>query len=292
MIRHYGAISMWDRAANAVRRLADSPDLILSAIMSDDGLTIAYQRNNGSIIRVRTTDGAAEEFYGEAPNSLIPRGITAFPGSAVFFTTRGFSEKTEITIGGQPAPILRLEPELLLQIPWESPLQPNAIVHATNPSAPFLLRVDVPLQREPTPAFFNYFDPAARSFMVSAALQDFSALASSTNPAPAGSTIHAYLGALGPLDQSVGTGQPGPANPPARPLARITCELRNIDTNSAFRQLEIPALIYAPGLIGAYQADLTIPADWPSGANQLRCRSKPQSGDETRLFTRALPNAN
>ena len=287
MIRHYQAISIWDRAANTIRRLVDSPDLILSAIMSDDGGTIAYQRNSGSIIRVRTTNGLAEELYGEAPSALIPRGNTAFPGSAVFFTARGFNAKTEIAIVGQPAPILRLEPELLLQIPWELPLQANATVYATNPNSPFLLRVEVLLQKEPTPAFFNYFDPAAQSFMVSAALEDFSALASSRNPAPAGSTIHAYLGALGPLDQSVGTGQPGPANPPAKPLAQITCELRNIDTNSEVRQLEIPALTYAPGLIGTYQADITIPADWPSGVNQLRCRSTPQSGDETRLFTKA-----
>lgn len=283
MIRHYHAVFVWDRATNAIRRFDDTPDLIVSAVMSDDGSTIAYQLANGSITRIRE---ATEELYGETPNTLIPRGITAYPGSAVFFTTRGISEGTELTLAGQPATIIRTQPELVMQIPWEAPQAPSVVATAANPGSPFLLRVEIPIQREPTPAFFNYYDPAAQSFVVTAALSDFSALTSSANPAPAGSTIHVYLGALGPLDQPVPTGQPGPSTPLAKPLASITCELRNIDTNGSFRPLEVVSLIYAPGLVGVYQADIAIPANWPSGANQLRCRSG-QSGDETRLFTRA-----
>lgn len=283
MIRHYHAVFVWDRAANAIHRFDDTPALIVSAVMSDDGSTIVYQLANGSITRIR---GSAEELYGETPTALIPQGMTAYPGSAVFFTSRGISEKTELTLAGQPATVIRAQPDLVMQIPWEAFPAPGVIATAANPGSPFLLRVEVPIQREPMPAFFNYYDPAAQSFVVTAALNDFSVLASSMNPAPAGSTIHVYLGALGPLDQPVATGQPGPSAPPASPLARITCDLQNLNTNTGFRHLEVLSVIYAPGLIGVYQADIAIPANWPSGANRLLCRSG-QSGDETLLFTRA-----
>ena len=293
MIRCYQALSIWDRTTDAVRRIADSPGLIVSAIMSDDGGTLAYQRNDGSMYRIRVSAQAEpEELYSATPNMLSPIGSTAYPGSAVFFNAQGFRQDTEIRIESLNTPILRLHDtsiqtqELLLQVPWEVPLPPTTgTILVTQPGSPFLLRSQLSFPDEPTPRFFNALDPSTQTFGLTAALEDFSALVSKINPAPAGSTIHAYLGALGPLDQFVKTGQPGPQNPPAKPIAQITCELRNLDTGSAFRGLEVSGLTYAPGYVGAYQADLKIPADWQSGSNQLRCRNTAQRGDETRIFT-------
>ncbi len=289
LIRYFQAISLWSRASNTIDRLADSPDLITAATISDDGTTIAYQRNNCSISRI--AGGETEELYPATPTRLSPMNRTVYPGSAVFFSAAGFDERTEITIEGQTLPVLRLKDtsiqaqELLVQIPWD--VHPySGVILATRPESPFLLRYDLAFLQEPSASFFNVFDPAARSFVVAAALEDFSGLASKDNPAPSGSIIHAYLGALGPLDQPVGTGEPGPANPPAKPLATIRCTLRNLDFDSAPVELEVPTLVYAPGLVGVYQADLRIPADWPTAYNQLRCGTTLQTFDETRLFTK------
>jgi uncharacterized protein (TIGR03437 family) len=39
------------------------------------------------------------------------------------------------------------------------------------------------------------------------------------------------------------------------------------------RGLELPFVAYAPGMIGVYQVDVTIPADWPAGEHLLTCES-------------------
>jgi uncharacterized protein (TIGR03437 family) len=292
LIRYYQALSLWDRTTNTVRRLADTEDLIRSAVLSDDGSTVAYQRNDASIHRINTASSQSKELYAATPAAISTNFRTTYPGSAVIFNVRGFRPDADIRLDGEQVPLLLLETAsiqsqtLQIQIPFEFPLPAIAgILRITQPNTPFVLYAELPFLREPTPGFFNYFDPEARGFVLSAALEDFSALVSRSKPAPAGSIIHAYLGGLGPLDQPVATGEPGPFHPPAKPLASITCELRNLDTNSPFRSLEIPTLIYAPGLIGAYQADLSIPADWPSGYNQLRCRTNPNSFEETRIYT-------
>ncbi len=290
LIRYFQAISLWSRASNTIERLADTPDLITAATISDDGTTIAFKRNNGSISRI--AGGETQELYPATPMRLLPMGRTAYPGSAVFFSAAGFDERTEITLEGKPLPVLRLKDtsiqaqELLVQIPWD--VHPySGVILAIRPDSPFLFRYDLPFLQEPTASFFNVFDPAARGFVVAAALQDFSRLSGKDNPAPAGSIIHVYLGALGPLDQPVATGEPGPANPPAKPLATIRCTLRNLDLDSPPVELQVPTLIYAPGLVGVYQADLKIPANWPTAYNQLRCATSPQALDESRIYTKS-----
>ena len=85
MIRYFQAISIWNRATNSISRIADSPDLIVSAVLSDDGSTVAYQRSSGAITKVKTvpvtTDEenpyfVSEELYGDTPNKFTPRGRT------------------------------------------------------------------------------------------------------------------------------------------------------------------------------------------------------------------------
>lgn len=303
LIRYYQALSVWDRASGAVKRIVDSPDFLRSAVMSDDGRTVVYQRNNGAIRRVRVDEAnptpgveqfdAGEELYGPTP-SLNVASRTVYPGSAVFFSGSGISADTEITLGQTRLPLLRLREasivaqELLTQLPWDFEVPPIAApLKAVRPGSPFEFRSTLSFLQEPTPNFFLIFDSTAVSFVAAAASEDFSTLIDSQHPALAGSLIHVYLGALGPLDRPVGNEEPGPSDPPAKPLAQIRCSLQNLETPSAPRDLEIPTLIYAPGLVGAYQADMRIPADWPSGRNRIECRTESQRGVESRLFTLA-----
>ena len=57
------------------------------------------------------------------------------------------------------------------------------------------------------------------------------------------------------------------------PLAPLGCFLLTA-LGTPGRGLEIPFLAYAPGLVGVYQADIVIPADWPAGNALLICDSK------------------
>ena len=69
------------------------------------------------------------------------------------------------------------------------------------------------------------------------------------------------------------TGAVGPTNPPAHPLAHLECELANMGVGPAWRGLELPFIGYAPGLVGVYQVNVKIPADWPTDTAYLDCYS-------------------
>jgi uncharacterized protein (TIGR03437 family) len=294
LIRYFQALSVWDRSRNSVWRIADSDTVLTSAAMSDDGGTVVYQRNDGAIYRLTGPDfERREEVVPVTPNSLIALGRTGYPGSAVFFSGAGFENETQISIDGIAAPLVRMEEptnrnrELVLQIPWEviaGGEQP--LIRASSKNSPFEYRTRLNLLTQAAPGFYNYREAGVQSFIATAANEGFSSLVTSANPAPSGSLVHVYLGGLGPLDRAVGTGEAGPFNPPAKPLASIRCELRNIDADTPFQEIEVPTLVYAAGLVGVYQADMRIPKNWPAGLNALRCRTGEGMGDETRIFTR------
>jgi uncharacterized protein (TIGR03437 family) len=294
LIRYYQALSVWHRETNTTTRIADSDDFIASAILSDDGGTVAYQKTNGALHRIGGPNwGRDTEIYPPTPNFLSLFGRAFHPGSAAFFNSRGFRRDTKFTINGLGAPILRVEEtsvqgqELLLQVPWELTAEESQVeLRASAHDSPFEFQMRQGFTTQASAAFYNYRDPGQPGFVVSAANEDFSSLISSQTPARSGELIHVYLGGLGRLDRAVKTGEAGPFDPPAKPLAALQCEIRNLDTNSAYRALEIPTLIYAPGLIGVYQADMRIPTDWPSGYNALRCRADGSATDESRIYTR------
>ncbi len=293
LIRYYQALSVWERGAAQVRRIADSEDLILSALISDDGNTVAYQKSDGAIHRIAGPGlDRDEEIYPPTPNLLTPQEGSTYAGSAAFFASRGFQSDTALMIEGLPAPILRLDKnsilsqELLLQVPWELTSEISQVeLRASATNSPFEFRTRLRFTTQATAAFYNYRDPGAGSFVVSATNEDFSALISSLNPARAGTFVHVYLGGLGALDQPIRTGEVGPFDPPAKPLTGIRCELRNLDINSPAQELDIPSLVYAPGLVGVYQADMRIPKEWPGGYNALRCQTPDGRGNETRIYT-------
>ena len=106
---------------------------------------------------------------------------------------------------------------------------------------------------------------------LTAAQGDFGSLVTIENPAPAGSIIHFWVTGLGPLNRPLATGEKGPSDPPAAPLAPLACYIAGPDNNPPPRGLRVPTVIYAPNLIGAYQIDVEIPADWPTGTSNVFC---------------------
>lgn len=292
LIRFYQSLSILDRASNSLRPLADTPDFIASAVLSDDGSTVAYLRANGSITKIDTATAKQTQLYGPTPNQLRGKSGAVFPGSAILFTASGFEPDTRLELNGIPIQPFRrevqniAEQDLQIQVPWETPLDPNSTYYleATQPGSPFRLRTRLSGIDKPYPGLFTYRDEA-NQVVLSAASQDFSALHSSTYPAPAGTTIHAYLWGVGPTDQPLSNNQPGPLNPPAKPLAQPTCYLLTAQPKEEKIELKMPFLAYAPGLIGVYQADLTIPADTRPGRHDLICTLNQQNFSNAPLFT-------
>jgi len=109
LIRNYQALEISDRATDSRRRIADTPTQITSAILSDDGRTVAFQQADGSISRLRIATDTVERLYEETPTRLINSSNTAYPGSGALFSTNGFRDGTEVRIDGMPVPILRVE---------------------------------------------------------------------------------------------------------------------------------------------------------------------------------------
>lgn len=69
------------------------------------------------------------------------------------------------------------------------------------------------------------------------------------------------------------TGAPGPADPPARPLIPFACYVPRSEDERMFRGVEVPFLALARGLIGVYQAGITLPRDLAPGPVKLRCEA-------------------
>ena len=60
--------------------------------------------------------------------------------------------------------------------------------------------------------------------------------------------------------------------PFARPRDVLNLKRDGKDGEPRVRELQVPAQTYAPELIGVYQIDVEIPADWPTGTAYVFCK--------------------
>jgi len=87
---------------------------------------------------------------------------------------------------------------------------------------------------------------------------------STTNPAPAGSVILLYVTGLGATNPPVSTGQAGATSAPLNQTAVIpTVMINSVAANVGFSGL-------APGFVGLYQLNVTIPQGTPSGLTNVQ----------------------
>jgi uncharacterized protein (TIGR03437 family) len=265
----------WEPGAEA-RPAAHADEGFLSAVLSGDGRVAWALAASGRLLRIPVDGGPIEEVLGTLPPVLRSGYAGSVPGSAMAFTQPGgISPGLRFTASGFDFPVIddSTHDNIAIQIPWDYAEPPSALV-VTRSGDPFELAL--PLSIDPTVRPQVAGEVRNGYLWIKAAQQDFSALVTKDNPAPAGSTIHAWFYNLGPLDRPVPTGASGPSDPAAVPLAPMGCFLLT-GPGEPGRGLEIPFLAYAPGLVGVYQADLTIPIDWPAGAFPLACDSAGKS---------------
>jgi uncharacterized protein (TIGR03437 family) len=272
------AISLWDAGTRESRVALTSSEGFLGAVISGDGRVIWAVTSTNRLLRLDLFTGLTDEML--SPLGSITRGADGdgVPGSAVLIRGTGFT-KTQIAIDGDfKLPLVDAVPEgLWVQIPWEYASFPvgihKALIRSQN--NPFEGLVNITMMPGIEPHFATWNDPVSGIAYAKAAHQDFGSLVTPLSPAHRGETVHVYLTGLGPLDQTLPTGTPGPLSPLAHPLAPLTCSLGN----NLSQSLQIPYLGYAAGLIGIYQADISIPDDAPDGNPTLFCTASDAQGN-------------
>jgi uncharacterized protein (TIGR03437 family) len=173
-------------------------------------------------------------------------------------------------------PLVDVVPEgLWVQIPWEYASSSSGIhkVLIRSQNNPFEGVVNVGLTPRIAPHIATFEDPATLHSYAKAVHEDYQSLVTPSSPARPGEIVHLYLTGLGPLDQAVPTGAPGPSSPLAHPLAALNCSL-----GVPFSPLQMPGLFYAPAMIGIYQADLIVPDNAPDGTPTLYCSTSDANG--------------
>lgn len=247
-----------------------APEPLGGSVLAADGRT-AYVTTSANRV-VRIVDGVATEVYAAFPSMArqMQQGVIA--GSLVRFAGGPFPEGMVLTVGGRVFPEVAVTADSYeVQMPWEfEPTQSPAFT-LSRPGSPFVLTGSLLVTNRPTAQIYVDYGIQPGFPLAKAAQADFRSLVSEKNPAPAGSTVHFWLTGLGALDRPVATGEKGPVNPPARPLAPLACYILNDSGVPAVRGLELPFVAYAPGLVGVYQVDAVIPADWPAGLAYLTC---------------------
>jgi uncharacterized protein (TIGR03437 family) len=273
------AISLWDSGTRQSSVVLNSAEGFASAVISGDGRIIWAATNMYRLLRLDLATGITDEIL--SPLGSTPRTIDSFgvPGAAILIPGQGHTKAETAVDGSVSFPIVDAVPEgLWVQVPWEYAALPQAVhkILVRSANNPFEAQITMTITPQPTPHIATFVDPASGLRYAKAVHQDFGSLVTPANPARRGEIIHLYLTGLGPLDQNLPTGAPGPF-PPARPITPFQCSLVNRDLPPMVMQF----VGIAPGLIGIYQADLTIPSDAPEGTPSLFCTTDPNGNANT-----------
>jgi uncharacterized protein (TIGR03437 family) len=254
------------------RRLATIEGGVQRAIISGDGQVAWLASFLGQLLRVRTRDGAVEEIVPATPY-LMPSSVVALPGSVIRLSGSGITAATRFQIGDMELPFSEFgRQSMAAQIPWEySPGQGGGFVTVQGAGSPLRQRIEfVPLGR-PTITFER--DVLTQALQL--AHQDFRGVLSEADPARPGETIHAFARNMGPVDRPVATGERSPDAPPAQVTTPFACylfELQPDGTPLRPQGVAVPFAGLSAGLIGIYQIDVTVPADWKSSRALLQCQ--------------------
>ena len=254
------------------RRIATIEAGVQRAILSGDGSIAWIATYTGQILRIHTADGSMDEVIPGTPY-LSGGSQSAFPGSVIRMFGSGLQQRIQFRLGDTELPVAEVRGrELAVQIPWEFASDaPTSTLTVRGPGSPFLERFDFYVLNRATITFER---DSLRGGLLQAAHHDFRGVVSASDPARPGETIHVFARNMGPVDLPVASGQPSPASPPARVTTPMACYL--VEFDSAYlpvrsQGIVVPFAGLAGNLIGIYQIDVTIPADWRAQRTSLTC---------------------
>ena len=265
------AISLWEASTKASRIVLTSAEGFSNAAISGDGRIIWAATNSNLLLRLDLLTGSTDEILSPLP-LLDPQSLQGVPGSAVYIGNELSAKLSVSWDGDRQLPLAFSGRESTwIQIPWEFASATFTGVHRLlirSENNPFE-SVRNFSATQISPAIWALYDSGARVNVAQATHRDSMSFVTPSSPARPGETVHIYLTGLGPLDQPVPTGAPGPSSPLAHPLAPLQCRIGSSGLDST--PILIDNVFYAVDRVGFYQADLIMPDALPQGTTSLFC---------------------
>jgi len=257
---------------------------VASATLSGDASTIYAVTNDGRLLKISATTGAAQELIPRTPHLT---GTSDFaPGKLVTLNGGGLTDLSfvadpplpetlngiSVTIQGKKARVLSVTPDGILTI-----VPPDVTTSATATDAspvevvapssspfespgPFAAHIAA-FAPEFVAGFLSGLEGTGVGSVLVAAHQDWSGLVTPASPARPGEYVHAYGFGLGPTSPAVPYGNAAPAG---EPLARLTSPFSCDPVEVSYQGL-------APNFAGIYQFDFRVPLNAASGILTMRC---------------------
>jgi uncharacterized protein (TIGR03437 family) len=153
--------------------------------------------------------------------------------------------------------------QINVQVPWE--LAGEASVDMKVSIGDFSSATVRVALNDYSPAVFEYTDPGSGRLLTAALDQNF-ALVSSANAVRRGSVVQLYANGVGPVDNRPPSGEPATTQQlsPCRSAPEVTI---------GGRPAAVAFCGLAPGFVGLYQINATVPADAPAGIQPLVVRA-------------------
>lgn len=153
--------------------------------------------------------------------------------------------------------------QINVQVPWELAGQASADMKISiGDFSSATLRIAL---NDYSPAAFEFTDPGSGRLLAAALDQNF-ALLTSANAVRRGAVAQIYVNGMGPVDNRPASGDPASTQTlsPCRATPEVTL---------GGRPAQVLFCGLAPGFVGLYQINVTVPADAPTGIQPLVIRS-------------------
>jgi uncharacterized protein (TIGR03437 family) len=242
--------------------------------ITGDGKSAWLHRADGRLVRIAIDSLSATETTGRHAWMAQREGAPVygsynhlFGGGFAAGSDPGLPTDLSVDLSGVAAPILATSTQQLdIEIPWEADLG-NFTLTLRNSSSPFesVLPIDL-VGAVPTFERLGFPGDAIRPPAV--VHQDFRGLVTVSDPAVAGEIVHLYMTGLGDVQPRPPTGKTSPFLSVAnqRPLCWLMSSF-----NSLLATAPVMFAGIAPGLVGIYQLDVSIPASFPSSLATMGC---------------------
>ncbi len=209
---------------------------------------------NGASFRSGVTPGSILTIFGTA----LTKGVDGVVlGGELPLPTQ--LKGTSVTIGGIPAPLFAIanvggQEQINLQVPWEVGSQAIADVVVNNNG----------VKGQAVPMAILLFQPGVFTLdgLTGVILHADNRLVSGGLPAKKGEVVIIYATGLGPVSPEGRTGQAAPSSPLSLTTVRPVVTIGNAVAEVQFSGL-------APGFVGLYQLNITIPGSAKSGVQSL-----------------------
>jgi uncharacterized protein (TIGR03437 family) len=192
-----------------------------------------------------------------------PGGLISVFGNALSPTNQATTEiplptalaSSCLTVNGEPMPLIFVSPtQVNAQMPFQAVGDVVVVVHTPGGVSPnFNMTV-----QSAAPAVFLSGAAGPLTNLPTVVRQSTNLLVTSSNPVHLGDMLVIYLTGMGAVSPVVSNGTPGPQNPLAYAVTQPQVTLGGVSLNVEFAGL-------APGQVGVYQINATVPLDAPQG---------------------------